>query len=80
MLSRKLKRKNKSVGYKRVVTNEDSTDIFKSERSSQFVIVDATDWKHIFLENLIAKLQTSGTRYFANAKDSLMSSEQCSCN
>ncbi|MGA9910159.1 MAG: 3-dehydroquinate synthase II, partial [Nitrososphaeraceae archaeon] len=69
---RKIKRKNKSVGYyKKVVTNEDLDEISEaSKEGAQFVIVDATDWKIIPLENLIAKLQTSGTKIFANAKNS----------
>ena len=69
---RKIKRKNKSVGYyKKVITNEDLDEISEaSKEGAQFVIVDATDWKIIPLENLIAKLQTSGTKIFANAKNS----------
>ena len=43
---RKIKRKNKSVGYyKKVVTNEDLDEISEaSKEGAQFVIVDATDW------------------------------------
>lgn len=69
---RKIRRKSKTVGYyKEVITNEDLDEISQaSKEGAQFVIVDATDWKIIPLENLIAKLQTSGTKIFTNAKNS----------
>ncbi len=69
---KKIKKRNKSAGYyKKVVTNEDLDEISEaSKEGAEFVIVDASDWKIIPLENLIAKLQKTGTKIFANAKNS----------
>ena len=67
-----LKSSGKSLGYfKKVLGN---TDIDEIERASQmganFVIVDASDWKIIPLENIIAKLHKSKTKVFTTAKNS----------
>ena len=53
-----LKSSGKSVGYfKKVTSNLDVDEIEgASENGAEFVIVEATDWKIIPLENIIAKL------------------------
>lgn len=68
----KIMKKSKHAGfYKKVNANSDVDDILEASRKgAEFVIVDATDWKIIPLENIIAKLQKSGTRIYANARDS----------
>ena len=62
----------KSLGYfKKVLSNADIEEIGKaSEAGAQFVIVDASDWKIIPLENIIAKLHKSKTLVFTTAKSS----------
>lgn len=66
------KKKKKHAGYyKKVDDNSDIDDISDASKlGAEFVIVDATDWKIIPLENIIAKLQKTGTRIYANAKNS----------
>jgi 3-dehydroquinate synthase II len=67
-----LKSSGKSVGYfKKVTSNIDVDEIEgASENGAEFVIVEASDWKIIPLENIIAKLQRSKTKVFATAKSS----------
>lgn len=67
-----LKSSGKSVGYfKNVTSNIDVDEIEEaSENGAEFVIVEASDWKIIPLENIIAKLQKSKTKVFATAKSS----------
>lgn len=68
----KLKKKKKRVGYyKRVNENKDLAEISEASASgAEFIIVDASDWKIIPLENLVATLQKSHTKIYANAKNS----------
>jgi len=67
-----LKSAGKSVGYfKKVLSNADVDEIEKASQSgAEFVIVDASDWKIIPLENIIAKLHKSKTRVYTTAKSS----------
>ena len=67
-----LKPSGKSVGYfKKVTSNLDVDEIEDAaENGAEFVIVDASDWKIIPLENIIAKLHKSKTKVFATAKSS----------
>jgi 3-dehydroquinate synthase II len=67
-----LKSLGKSVGYfKKVTSNIDVDEIEDAaENGAEFVIVDASDWKIIPLENIIAKLHKSKTKVFATAKSS----------
>lgn len=60
----------KSLGYfKKVLSNTDVDEIEKaSQAGAEFVIVDASDWKIIPLENIIAKLHKSKTKVFTTAK------------
>ena len=60
----------KSLGFfKRVLGNADVNEIEKaSQAGAEFIIVDASDWKIIPLENIIAKLHKSKTRVFTTAK------------
>ncbi|MCI0558776.1 MAG: 3-dehydroquinate synthase II [Nitrososphaera sp.] len=69
---RSLRASGKSVGYfKKVLSNSDVSEIEKaSQAGAEFVIVDASDWKIIPLENIIAKLHKSRTRVFTTAKSS----------
>ncbi len=66
------KSSGKSVGYfKKVLSNADVDEIEKaSQAGAEFVIVDASDWKIIPLENIIAKLHKSKTKVFTTAKSS----------
>ncbi len=66
------KTSGKSVGYfKKVLSNADVDEIEKASQSgAEFVIVDASDWKIIPLENIIAKLHKSKTRVYTTAKSS----------
>ncbi|MGI0022284.1 MAG: 3-dehydroquinate synthase II [Nitrososphaeraceae archaeon] len=63
---------DKSVGYtKKIANNEDLEDIvLASKYGADFVIVEVTDWKIIPLENLIAKLQKTGTKIYTTTKNS----------
>jgi 3-dehydroquinate synthase II len=67
-----LKQSGKSLGYfKKVLSNADIDEIEKaSQTGAEFVIVDASDWKIIPLENIIAKLHRSKTKVFTTAKSS----------
>jgi len=67
-----LRQSGKSLGYfKKVLSNADVDEIEKaSQAGAEFVIVDASDWKIIPLENIIAKLHRSKTKVFTTAKSS----------
>ncbi|HXV46804.1 MAG TPA: 3-dehydroquinate synthase II [Nitrososphaera sp.] len=67
-----LRSSGKSIGYfKKVLSNADVDEIERaSQAGAEFVIVDASDWKIIPLENIIAKLHKSKTRVFTTAKSS----------
>jgi len=67
-----MKSSGKDIGYfKKVLSNADVDEIEKaSQAGAGFVIVDASDWKIIPLENIIAKLHKSKTRVFTTAKSS----------
>jgi 3-dehydroquinate synthase II len=69
---RSLKSSGKILGYfKKVLSNADVDEIEKaSQAGAEFVIVDASDWKIIPLENIIAKLHKSKTKVFTTAKNS----------
>lgn len=69
---RSLRSSGKSLGYfKKVLNNADVDEIERaSHAGAEFVIVDASDWKIIPLENIIAKLHRSKTRVFTTAKSS----------
>lgn len=61
----------KHIGYfKKVLSNDDIEDIEKASfEGAEFVVVDASDWKIIPLENIIAKLHKSKTKIFTTAKN-----------
>ncbi|NWG37206.1 3-dehydroquinate synthase II [Nitrososphaera sp.] len=63
------KQAGKPFGYfKKVLGNADVNEIEKaSQAGASFVIVDASDWKIIPLENIIAKLHKSKTKVYAMA-------------
>lgn len=67
-----LRSSGKSLGYfKEVLSNADVDEIERaSQAGAEFVIVDASDWKIIPLENIIAKLHKSKTKVFTTAKSS----------
>jgi 3-dehydroquinate synthase II len=67
-----LRSSGKSLGYfKKVLSNADVDEIDRaSQAGAEFVIVDASDWKIIPLENIIAKLHKSKTKIFTTAKSS----------
>jgi 3-dehydroquinate synthase II len=67
-----LRSSGKPLGYfKKVMSNSDVAEIEKaSQAGAEFVIVDASDWKIIPLENIIAKLHKSKTKVFTTAKSS----------
>src|ERR671913_245248 len=68
----KNKTKDKSLAYyKRVLSNEDLSDIENAVyKGANYIIVDATNWKIIPLENIIANLQNTKTRIYTTAKNS----------
>lgn len=65
-----LRSSGKSIGYfKKVLSNADVDEIERaSQAGAEFVIVDASDWKIIPLENIIAKLHKSKTKVYTTAK------------
>jgi 3-dehydroquinate synthase II len=67
-----LRSSGKVLGYfKKVLSNADVDEIERaSQAGAEFVIVDASDWKIIPLENIIAKLHKSKTKVFTTAKSS----------
>jgi 3-dehydroquinate synthase II len=69
---RSLRKEGKQIGYfKKVSSNADVGEIEKaSQIGAEFVIVDASDWKIIPLENIIAKLHKSKTKVFTTANSS----------
>ena len=66
------KQSGKTFGYfKKVLSNSDVDEIERaSQAGASFVIVDATDWKIIPLENIIAKLHRSRTKVYTTAASS----------
>jgi 3-dehydroquinate synthase II len=58
--------------YKKVLSNADIDEMEKvsTQAGASFVIVDASDWKIIPLENIIAKLHRSKTRVYTTASSS----------
>lgn len=69
---RTISSSGKAAGYfKKVLSNADVDEIESaSQAGAEFVIVDASDWKIIPLENIIAKLHKSKTKVFTTAKSS----------
>lgn len=69
---KRLKPSGKDVGYfKKVLSNSDIDEIEEaSQNGAKFVIVDASDWKIIPLENIIARLHKSETHVYTTAKSS----------
>ena len=69
---RTIRSSGKAAGYfKRVLSNADVDEIESaSQAGAEFVVVDASDWKIIPLENIIAKLHKSKTKVFTTAKSS----------
>jgi 3-dehydroquinate synthase II len=69
---RTIRSSGKAAGYfKKVLSNADVDEIESaSQTGAEFVIVDASDWKIIPLENIIAKLHKSKTKLFTTAKSS----------
>jgi 3-dehydroquinate synthase II len=67
-----LRSTRKSLGFfKKVSSNSDVDEIERaSQMGANFVIVDASDWKIIPLENIIAKLHKSKTKVYTTAKSS----------
>jgi 3-dehydroquinate synthase II len=67
-----LRPSGKSLGYfKKVLSNADVDEIERaSQAGAEFVIVDASDWKIIPLESIIAKLHKSKTKVLTTAKSS----------
>jgi len=56
--------------FKKVLSNDDITEIAQAaESGSDIVVVEAFDWKIIPLENIIAKLHKSRTKIYATAKN-----------
>lgn len=56
--------------FKKVLSNDDITEIAQAaESGSAIVVVEAFDWKIIPLENIIAKLHKSRTKIYATAKN-----------
>lgn len=62
----------KTTGYfKKVLSNADLGEIeMAAQAGAEFVVVDASDWKIIPLENIIAKLHRTRTKVFTTAKSS----------
>lgn len=67
-----IRSRGKSAGYfKKVLSSRDVDEIERvSATGAEFVIVDASNWKIIPLENIIAKLHNSKTKVFATATSS----------
>ena len=56
--------------FKKVLSNDDITEIAQAaESGSEIVVVEAFNWKIIPLENIIAKLHKSRTKIYATAKN-----------
>ena len=68
---KRAKSSGKISGYfKRVLSNDDVDEIaMASEAGSDFVVVEASDWKIIPLENIVAKLHKSRTKIYTTAKN-----------
>lgn len=61
----------KVVGFSKTILSNDDLEevILASTLGAEFVIVDATNWKIIPLENIISKLHKSGTKVFTTANN-----------
>lgn len=72
LLRKSKKNLTKSVGYIKKISNNNDLDeiVLASKYGADFVIVEATDWKIIPLENLIAKLQKTGTKIYTTTRNS----------
>ena len=68
---KRAKSSGKISGYfKKVLSNDDVDEIaMASETGSDFVVVEASDWKIIPLENIVAKLHKSRTKIYTTAKN-----------
>jgi 3-dehydroquinate synthase II len=68
---KKAQTSGKVSGYfRKVLNNQDIDAIIQAvESGTDFVVVEAFDWKIIPLENIIAKLHRSRTKIYATAKD-----------
>ena len=66
---RRIKELNKSCGFaKKVYSNDDLDEIVTASAvGPDLVIIEATDWKIIPLENIIARLHKSGTKIYTTA-------------
>lgn len=66
---RRIKVLNKSCGFaKKVYSNDDLDEIVTASAiGPDLVIIEATDWKIIPLENIIARLHKSGTKIYTTA-------------
>jgi 3-dehydroquinate synthase II len=66
---RRIKVLNKSCGFaKKVYRNDDLDEIVTASAiGPDLVIIEATDWKIIPLENIIARLHKSGTKIYTTA-------------
>jgi len=66
---RRIKILNKSCGFAKKVYNNDDLDeiVTASAMGPDLVIIEATDWKIIPLENIIARLHKSGTKIYTTA-------------
>lgn len=69
---RAIRSSGKVAGYySEVLSNRDVEDIERaSQAGAEFVVVHATNWKIIPLENIIARLHKSNTKVYATAKSS----------
>lgn len=61
----------KVVGFSKTILSNDDLEevVLASTLGAEFVIVDATNWKIIPLENIISKLHKSGTKVYTTAKN-----------
>jgi 3-dehydroquinate synthase II len=61
----------KVVGFSKTILSNDDLEevILASTLGAEFVIVDATNWKIIPLENIISKLHKSGTKVYTTANN-----------
>ena len=61
----------RAVGFSKTILSNDDLEevILASTLGAEFVIVDATNWKIIPLENIISKLHKSGTKVYTTAKN-----------
>jgi 3-dehydroquinate synthase II len=66
---KKLKSLRRSCGFKKDVSSNDDLEeiVAASNIGPDFVIIETTNWKIIPLENIIARLNRSGTKIFTTA-------------